>query len=44
MSIKTRLLGEVIAALLSRTPGAYIGLDATSENRLVSSNGWFLEK
>lgn len=41
MSIKTRLFGEVL--LLSRTHGAYGGLHATEEERMVKSNGWFLK-
>lgn len=42
--MKTRLFGEVIAAVLSRTHEAYTGLDATNEERMVSPKGWLLEK
>lgn len=44
MSIKTRLFGEVLAASLSRAYGVYIELDTTKRDRLVSANGWILEK
>lgn len=44
MSIKTRLWREVIATLLNKTHRAYIGLDATNEDKLVSSNRWFFRK
>lgn len=41
--MSSRLLGEIIAALLSRTHGEYIELDATNDERMVNTNGWFLE-
>ena len=44
MSIKTRLFGEIIAALLSRTQEEYIELNTTKEERVVRTKGWFLEE